>query len=629
MKITKIFRILAIASIVSLLVTALPATPVLAVSGLQTVPISAKIGEDIDVFGFGFTSTFNIYLYFSNEAFTTGDRINTDVKDYKYLGAVTADAFGEIDRSVEIPATLANGENPTEKVHSGTYYIYATYSTSTQILAVTTFVVEATGAISLDTTSGTVGTAVKITGQDYGSSEAITVTYNGTTLNIESGATASDSGGGFVSNILVPLSATGGHAITVTGASSGAAATATFTVGPTMTSSPASGTAGTSITVAGTGFGDAATVTVIFDTKTVVQPAADQKGSFSASFGAPSLPDGTYVVEADDGTNSLESNFTITATTFTTSPVKGNKDTTVTVTGGGFLPGKPITVTFDVTPSSNLTVATTTSDSNGGFVANFVTPVPTVGTYRIRASDGTNAKQANFSVEAIVTSAISPQTSPTSPGHIGSEITVSGSGYTPNGLVTVEYDDSQITTTPVTAEGTFSATFEAPPGPSGQYAIRVSDNTTEGNFAFTMESTPPATPAQLAPEMGIKAEPETVFDWADVTDDSLPVSYSLQLATSPDFSSSSMVLEQTGLDLSEYTISAEDRLQSVSEEAPYHWRVRATDGAGNESPWSGTGTFHIGTGFSFSQAWIYVLMSIGALLLAVFAFWMGRKTAYY
>ncbi|MFC1988765.1 IPT/TIG domain-containing protein, partial [Chloroflexota bacterium] len=233
--------------------------------------------------------------------------------------------------------------------------------------------------------------------------------------------------------------------------------------------------------------------------------------------------------------------------------------------------------------------------------------------------------EKDFSVVMNITSEMTPQTGP-----IGTEVTISGEGFTAGSTVTITYDGSQIETTTVAADRSFSAAFTVPTGSGGEkYTVVASDGTNTEQHTFTVESTPPAIPVPLKPEMNLNAQAETYFDWQDVTDPSLPVIYSLQVATSGDFSASSIVLQQPELEQSEYTLARENRLPSVSQEAPYYWRVKAIDGAGNESEWSGTGAFYIGTSLSVSQPLIYTLIGVGAVVLAGLAFWMGRKTAYY
>ena len=126
--------------------------------------------------------------------------------------------------------------------------------------------------------------------------------------------------------------------------------------------------------------------------------------------------------------------------------------------------------------------------------------------------------------------------------------------------------------------------------------------------------------------MGDKADAATYFDWDDVTDDSLPVTYDLQIATDAEFTN--ILLDKTGLTTSEYTLTEEEALESTSEEAPYYWRIRSVDAAFNTSGWTGAGTFTVGFAFGFElTGWVlYLLIAVGALVLFFIGLWVGRRT---
>jgi hypothetical protein len=133
--------------------------------------------------------------------------------------------------------------------------------------------------------------------------------------------------------------------------------------------------------------------------------------------------------------------------------------------------------------------------------------------------------------------------------------------------------------------------------------------------------------------MGVKAKQPVQFDWEDVTDDSLPVTYSLQIASRNDFAANSIVLEKTGLTESEYTLTEAEQLEPVSKEEPYYWIIKAVDGASNESQWTGAGEFYAGAagiGFGGMPTWIiYLLLGVGGVVIGIIGFWLGRRTAYY
>ena len=123
-----------------------------------------------------------------------------------------------------------------------------------------------------------------------------------------------------------------------------------------------------------------------------------------------------------------------------------------------------------------------------------------------------------------------------------------------------------------------------------------------------------------------KSKSQVFFDWEDVTDPS-GVKYTLQVATDADFTN--VILQKPDLTESEYTLTDEEKLESVGEEEPYYWRVRAVDGAFNNSAWTTPASFRVGFIFNIPTWGIYLLFGIGALLLGVLGFWLGRRTAYY
>ena len=144
-----------------------------------------------------------------------------------------------------------------------------------------------------------------------------------------------------------------------------------------------------------------------------------------------------------------------------------------------------------------------------------------------------------------------------------------------------------------------------------------------------MESEAPPAPKLLTPEPYAKTKKDTIFDWEDVNDGSLPITYSFQIATSDEFDKNSIVLEKTELAKSQYTLKTAEELEPAKEEAPYYWRVMAIDGASNEGNWSTPQTFTTGFAFAMTGWVLYLVISLGALLLFIFGMWVGRRTAYY
>ncbi len=627
MKNNKIFRTLGIAVTLCLLVMAFPAITAYAVTGNETIKLDlddGEIGDRIYIDGWDFEPRSSVYISFSGEEARVNDYVD-ELDAYEKVKTTSTNDYGEFETYFTVPDELTDGYD-REDVRGGKYYVYATYSASGKIRAVDEFTVVG-GEIELDPEEGPVSTEVEISGEDFDNRENITIEYDGDEVEIQSGDEETDRYGAFeATTIIIPPSTEGDHTITVIGEDSDIEVEAVFTVEPEITISPESGGTGSTVTVSGTGFGNKAEVTIYFDNDEVDisgDDETDRYGSFEATFDVPVLGPGTYYVEVEDeDDNSDKVKFAIAASA-SLSQTSGYAGTEVTVSGTGFKVNQSITITFadgKVTTSP----ASVIVDSKGSFSAGFNVPASASGTYKVKISDGVNTDEAEFTV--LISANISPVTSQASPGYVGTELTVSGVGFTVGRTVTIKFDDTQVDTATVKPGGTFSATFKVPTSQHGEHTITATDGTITNQFTFTMESTAPPIPVPLKPEMDSKAEAEAYFDWKDVTDPS-GVTYTLQIASDEDFTS--IVLEKKGLTDSEYTITKKEELKSVSKKAPYYWRVKAIDDASNESGWSGTGSFYVGFYLVMPQWAIYTLGGIGALLLGFLGFWVGRKTAYY
>jgi hypothetical protein len=137
-----------------------------------------------------------------------------------------------------------------------------------------------------------------------------------------------------------------------------------------------------------------------------------------------------------------------------------------------------------------------------------------------------------------------------------------------------------------------------------------------------MDGNPPPAPVLLEPQPGIRAKAEPALSWSPVSDPS-GVTYVLQIANNPGFSA--IVLEKTGLATTGYTLSKAEKLKPTPKDGAYYWRVKAIDGASNEGGWSNAQSFLVGSPF---PAWaLWTLIGLGALIVLLFAYWLGRRGA--
>jgi hypothetical protein len=119
---------------------------------------------------------------------------------------------------------------------------------------------------------------------------------------------------------------------------------------------------------------------------------------------------------------------------------------------------------------------------------------------------------------------------------VGTSVTVNGSGFNANSQLTIKYNGTVAATGTLPSTGAFTnATFPIPASTGGVHTVEVSDGINTVNLTFTMESTAPAAPTLSLPLNASEEKGLITFDWSDVTDPSLPVTYTLQVATDSSF----------------------------------------------------------------------------------------------
>jgi hypothetical protein len=599
MKYKKAFRILSIAVILCLLIIAIPATPVLAQT-IYCTPTSGTVGTVVTVTGYGFDPATHptVHIFF----------------DSTYVAVVSVLAGGSFTTSFSVSTYTT----------PGTHYVTArdgpTYATSTQ-LAMAYFTVTAR-QITLSPSSGYVGDTVTVSGTGFNASSTVTIYFDTTAVGT---ATTNTSGAFSGATFTVPDSYRGTHTVKGSDAS-GDSTGVNFTILQKITVTPASGAVGDTVTVSGTGFTASSSITFYFNTQSVSADTTttNANGSFTNNtFTIPSSSRGSYTIEAEDASGySATATFTI-GQKIAITPATGIPGTLVTISGTGFRASQTITITYNaVAVTTNPAVITT--GATGSFTATFNVPAGLAGTHPVEATDGTYSYSADFVATADAT--ISQTTSTASPGYVGMELTITGTGFIPNATVTITYATEPVVLATATTDenGAFSAVITIPPSVGGSHTITVTDALTTKQFVFVMESEAPPAPTLLLPEADDKAKGEAYFDWEDVDDDS-GVTYTLWIASDAGFSQ--VVLEKDGLTDSEYTLTEEEKLESVGKDEPYYWSVKAIDGASNEGPWANAWSFRVGFQWPKFVGWpLYTLLGFVGLLLFILGFWMGRRS---
>jgi hypothetical protein len=367
----------------------------------------------------------------------------------------------------------------------------------------------------------------------------------------------------------------------------------------------------------GSGFANGETnIKVTYDSGTIKTGiAADAKGSWESNFSIPASAKGVHEVKAY-GAITTESD--VTAASFSVSPgirlepVSGylggaiNVGDSLWVSGVGFEVNETsIKVTFDGT----LAVSNIVADAKGSWSDRLEVPPCTKGEHTIDASG--EISKASDIVDATVI--ISPQMelSPTS-GAIDTDITVHGTGFSANQIITISYDGAKVATgTATDTKGDFTASFKIPKSKAGDHTVTVTDAKASVFSAnLSVESTPPPTSRLISPEAGTEfssiGKTTVTFDWSDVEDPS-GVYYVLEISPSAEFAGT--VIRKEGLTASEYTLTKDEALAKGN----YYWRVRAIDGAENQSDWTSGQLFKVG-GVDW---WLILLIALVAIVVII------------
>ncbi len=274
-----------------------------------------------------------------------------------------------------------------------------------------TVTVPAPSISSLNPSSGSVGTAVSISGANFGATQGTsTVTFNGTTA-------APSSWGSSSIVVSVPSGATSGNVIISVGGQTSNAVAFTVTVpAPSIsTLSPASGPAGTAVTISGANFGATQGTSTVSFNGTLA--SVTSWGTASIVAVAPSTSSSGNVIVTVAGQTSNGVAFTFPAPSITSlSPSSGPVGTQVTITGTNF-GSTGGTVTFNGVPVAGYTWTPTSISvqvPSGAATGNVVV-----------TAGGLTSNGVLFTVAtAPVISGLSP-----SFGSVGTPITIVGAGF--------------------------------------------------------------------------------------------------------------------------------------------------------------------------------------------------------
>ncbi len=475
--------------------------------------------------------------------------------------------------------------------------------------------------LNLSPTSGARGTDVTVTGTNFASyaGDIVHILFGG--VEIADSPLTVPQNGTFTVTFDVPRQAAPGivyvTVITIGGVE--LASSNPFTIiGTDISISPEVGTVGTNVTVHGKGLYAKGKVTFYYYSNgarvNMGTDVTSSIGECTYSFTVPDSSSGSHrVVVRDANGDEAEARFDVISS-IVLKPASAPIGAKLAVSGTGFGSESDVTIYL-----GDAEVIAQRTDEFGSFEVSFAVPELRPGIYNLEVRDKSgNMAQTQFTVVASIS--LSKVT-----GHIDEELTVSGTGFMGGPLVFISYDSIPVADCVADESGAFSVSFNIPVSIHGNHQVAASDGINLATSLFSVESQAPPVPEPVLPENGSEVEPETYFYWEDVSDPS-GVTYTLQVATDADFSS--VVFEETELRLSDYIILEQDKLQPTKKETPYYWRVKAVDGASNESEWSIAPSFYVSSSSGIPNWAIYILIAFGALLFAYISYRLGRRSAY-
>ena len=471
-------------------------------------------------------------------------------------------------------------------------------------------------AIGLSSDQGAVGSNLTIAGKGFNANESnIQVLFD---TNLAQTGIVAGSKGGWQITIKVPASSRGQHIIDAAGTTPASEVEdKKFTVIPEVEINPSSGWVNTVVGIYGSGFASGETnIKVTYDGGTVkTNIAADAKGSWQSSFSIPSSSRGSHDIRAY-GAVTNESD--LQSASFSVSPgmklepVSGYLGGAIYVGDGLYIGGvgfeaneTNIKITFD----GSLAVSNITADAKGSWSDRLDVPPSSKGEHIIDASG--EITKASDIVDAIVIISPKVELNPAS-GAIGTDITVHGTGFAANQVITISYDGAKVASGAATdAKGVFTTSFKIPESRAGDHTVTVTDPTAAVfSMNLSVESVPPPTPNLISPEAGSEfgsfGKTIVTFRWSAVEDPS-GVYYVLEISPSPDFSGT--VIRKEGLTGTEYALTKDEALTKGS----YYWRVRAVDGADNQGDWTNGQLFKIG-GIDW---WLILIIAVAVIVVIV------------
>ncbi|UCC17082.1 MAG: hypothetical protein JSU58_00575 [Dehalococcoidales bacterium] len=260
-----------------------------------------------------------------------------------------------------------------------------------------------------------------------------------------------------------------------------------LTIIPQITLNKSSGYAGEVIDIEGTGYCSLAEIQLLYNGNHLGTAVSDENGSFQAhGVVIPEATGAKNTIIAVDPINNISSVY------FYSRPQKVviypgtcRSEDVIRLEGSGFRPERNISVclynTSDIFIELETTPEVVTANDTGQFSALVQVPYCPSGTYILETYDGINRAAASLQV---ITACILDRFV----GFPGSKVSFNGSGFLPNTITIISFDDIPTQEAISNDTGKVSAKISIPQSIIGDHTISVTDGVNTESFIFTILS---------------------------------------------------------------------------------------------------------------------------------------------
>ncbi len=388
-----------------------------------------------------------------------------------------------------------------------------------------------TPSLKLSPTSGKVGAFFTATLTGNGANEPIELRFDGATI-----ATGTSSALGKATiSATIPDGAAGSHTLMEIGLTSGASATANFTVVPSLTLSITIGTVSSSLAVIGKGYAANEAVNINWfegaASSVVTTANTASNGTVTATILVPESSKGAHAVSVSGSSGNLASATYTVNSSVTDLPATAKVGSPLTAIAHGFAAGETVSFRWYDTTTGFTVLASVPASASGVAALNVPAPPAFKGSHQLDVVGSSSGVKITKYVTINPSLGLNPMT-----GTIGAPVTVSLTGYGKNEIVTIKWfattsSSTTVNSITVSAVGSGTGSFEVPAGATqGDHKVEGTGGSTFASASATLTVSPMASVDELPAEPVRNMTIEDAFGGAPVG--ALPTGWSRDPASS-------------------------------------------------------------------------------------------------